>query len=270
MARRPGQVNVWTDVNARAVDTTLTPTSDHGDLFRSNDPGPTPCSDVLRHGGAKGSPKSSRRGFTLIEAALATVIIGVGVVAIIEAHESFMQSNNWSSHAATGALLGNEIREFSARLDRHDPVTGLFIGDDGDGGNVLMGWGMEASEITVDDIDDIDDLSGLTFGATGDFPGPIDALGFIIPQALADGTILLDAEGEPVPMEGWTQRVVVQKVNPNNISEAVPNDAQQPPSGTSRGRAVDQYPLRVTVIVEYQGPFDTERREITRVRWIVP
>lgn len=214
--------------------------------------------------------RAGRRGFTLIEAALATIIIGVGVVAIIEAHEGFMRANNWSSHAATGTLLGNEIREFSLRLSRHDPVTGLFLADNGQGSIELFGWGMEENEVAIDDIDDIDDLSGLVFGQTGHFPGPIDALGQIVPQTTASGAVVLGPGGQPLPLEGWTQRVIVEKVDPSNISQPVANDYVEPPTQTSQGRDVDEFPLRVTVIVEYQGPFESQPSEVTRVVWIVP
>ena len=50
------------------------------------------------------SRRGSARGFTLIETALTTVIIGVGVVAIVEAQQAFMRSNGWSSEAATAAV----------------------------------------------------------------------------------------------------------------------------------------------------------------------
>ena len=41
------------------------------------------------------------RAFTLLETALAMVIIMVGVVAMIEAQRGFITSNGWSSHEAT-------------------------------------------------------------------------------------------------------------------------------------------------------------------------
>ena len=83
-----------------------------------------------------------RNGFTLIESALATVIVGVGVLAIVEAQQSFMTANAWSSQSATGTYLANEIREMMEPLSRHDPVTGIYIGDEGD----LEGWGPDAGE----------------------------------------------------------------------------------------------------------------------------
>lgn len=209
-------------------------------------------------------------GFTLIETALATVIIGVGVVAIVEAQQGFMRSNSWSSQAATAAFLGNEIRELTRRMPRHDPVTGLFQADDGKGGKLLVGWGAEDNEKTISDFDDLDDFDGLVFGATGDFPGPIDAFGAIVPQTAADGTVLLDDDKKPIPLEGWTQRVSVEKVSPTNFATVLAHDYKENADPNKDWRDVEDFPLRVTVIVEFQGPFDNTPREITRVVWIVP
>jgi prepilin-type N-terminal cleavage/methylation domain-containing protein len=211
-----------------------------------------------------------RPGFTLIETALATVIIGVGVVAIVEAQESFMRSNSWSSQSATAAFLGNEIRELSRTCTRHDPVTGLFLADDGNGGQVLHGWGAENGEDIVADFDDIDDLDALTFGSGGDFPGPIDAFGAVVPQTLPDGTVLLDEDGDPVPLAGWSQTVTVEKVSPTDFATVLADNFRDNPDPDAEWRDVDDFPLRVTVVVEYQGPFDNSPREITRVIWIVP
>src|SRR5205085_2463013 len=71
--------------------------------------------------------QAGARGFTLIETALATVIIGVGVLALLEAQQAFMKSNDWSTQAATATYLANEIREMTRKLPRHDPVTGLTL-----------------------------------------------------------------------------------------------------------------------------------------------
>jgi len=72
-------------------------------------------------------PIGNRRGFTLLETSMALVIIGVGVLAFVEAQNAFIKNNTWSSQAATATLLAGEIRERTRRLPRHDPVTGLYI-----------------------------------------------------------------------------------------------------------------------------------------------
>jgi hypothetical protein len=199
---------------------------------------------------------------------MALVIIGVGVLAFVDAQASFTKSNNWSSQAATGMLLANEVREFSRRLPRHDPVTGLYLTGSG-ASIVLNGWGREANETTVSDIDDLDDLDGMKFGMGGNYAGPIDAFGNVIPQIGPDGTIQLDANGHPLAMVGWSQRCVVEKVDVYNYNTVRDHAYQQIATPQLPFIAVDQFPLRVTVIVEYQDPASTQPTEITRLTWVV-
>lgn len=214
--------------------------------------------------------RGNARGFTLIEAAMATVIIGVGVVAVIDAQRAFVQANLWSSQAATATLLANEIRELTRNLPRHDPVTGLSRGTDIDGNDVLIGWGPEPGEVIATDFDDLDDFDGLSFGMGGDLPGPINAVGDVIPEIDLDGDIEVDGDGDVLPMQGWTQSVTVWKVSPFNTGAALADDYFEAPSSGFRGRRVDEYPLRVEVTVFFQGLQDDEPTEVTRVAWIVP
>jgi hypothetical protein len=211
----------------------------------------------------------SVRAFTLLETALAMVIVMVGVVAMIEAQGSFIMSNGWSSHEATATYLAGEIRERMRTLPRHDPVTGLSIVNV-NGTPTLVGLGREPNEVTVNDFNDVDDYTGITFGRGGNFDGPIDAFGRIIAQTDADGTPLLGTDGRPLPLQGWSQSVLVQKVDPFNFSTVLPWIATMPPSGSFPGRNVDQYPLRVTVTVFYQGDFDVQPQPVTSMTWIVP
>lgn len=127
-----------------------------------------------------------RRGFTLVETALAVVIVGTGVLAMVYAQETIHKQNRWGSRAAQAARLGNEIRERCFNLSPWDPVTATTF------------WGAEPGEMSVIDYDDIDDFDGVTFtGATG----PIDGGGVVIPD-----------------MDGWSQNVTVEPVDPGDLS----------------------------------------------------
>ena len=49
--------------------------------------------ECRRRGRKRGGRRSARGGFTLIETALATVIVGVGVLAIVAAQQAFHKQN---------------------------------------------------------------------------------------------------------------------------------------------------------------------------------
>ncbi len=213
------------------------------------------------------------RGFTLIETALATVIISVGVLALLEAQATFTRSNDWSTESARGVYLATELRERLRKLPRHDPQTGLWV--EGTGGSAtLNGWGPEeGTDRAVGSYkyyDDLDDYDGLTFGTGGNFDGPIDAAGRVIPATGVDGTVILDDNEQPVPMLGWRQSVKVEKVDPFNPSTGLAKDFAKAATSTTSAVAVDDFPLRVTVTVMYQGPFDTAAREMAKLVWVQP
>ncbi|MDI9404965.1 MAG: hypothetical protein QM516_13945, partial [Limnohabitans sp.] len=169
--------------------------------------------------------------FTLIETALATVIVGTGVIAIVAAQQAFFRQNEWSTHASTAQRLGNEIRELTLHLPRHDPVTGTTF------------WGPESTEIDITDFDDLDDFDGE------------DGNGTVFSALLGSGPI--GASGDVIPaMDGWSQRVFVEHIDPLEITRVVADGASDL--------------MRVRVVIEYQGPSDSEPREITRVTWIAP
>jgi hypothetical protein len=225
--------------------------------------------------------RSSAGGFTLIETSMATVIIGVGVLAMVDAQSAFIISNQWSSHAASATFLANEIREFTRSLPKHDPVNGLTLIDDGNGNQTLTGWGSEPNEVTVGDFDDIDDFDGVTFSYIGtpglednDLPGPINAFGEVIPALSNDGYEQGYTGQDSVftgdAMYGWFQTISVEKIDPFDTSVAHGEAYFEPPNGSFPGRAVDEYPLRISVMVFYQGVNDVQADLVTTVTWIVP
>ena len=171
-----------------------------------------------------------RVGFTLIETAMASVIIGTGVLAIISAQEVLLKKNDWSSMTTTATLLGNEIREMTLNLPRHDPVTGTTF------------WGPESDEMTLEDFDDVDDFDG---------PGE----GIVFSSALGNGPINA-ARGVITDMDGWEQIVRVMSVDSFDITTPM-EDAE-----------TDM--VRVEVLVRYQGPSDDQPMDMTTITWIAP
>ena len=203
------------------------------------------------------------RGFTLLETALTLVIIGVGVLAMVEAQSAFIQSNLWSSHAATGNFLAQEVREFSRSFSKHDPVRGL----DPDTG---YAFGLDPGEVIIGDFDDLDDLDGIRFGFEGNADGPINALGEVIPELSLDGSINYDSNGDPEPMYGWAQTVTVEKVEPFD-TRVIRDDGyfREVDVGGLPPLGVEDFPVRVTVVVTFT-PKGGAELEMARVSWIVP
>ncbi len=222
-----------------------------------------------------------RAGFTLLETALATVVIGVGVLAVVEAQQSFLQRNSWSTAASTASYLANEIRERSKTFTRHDRFAGgLYFLDDSDP-STLRGWGPETGESVATDFNDLDDLDGAVFGSATNFPdgftmsrrlsGPVNAFAEIIPETLYDGTtetISGEGEAQPVALRGWTQIVTVRKVNPYDLTEVLANSAVVSDEGVVL-RPVDRFPLRVTVTILYQPDPSENPPPVAVISWIV-
>lgn len=220
-------------------------------------------------------------GFTLLETMLALTIIGVGIVAIINAQRHFLINNLWSTHASSATYLANEIREMSRGFPRHDRFSGgIYLADPADVGT-FTGWGPEAGETEITDIDDLDDLDGAVFGDAATLPpgftmtrrytGPINGFSSVIPETLWDGTTeTVEAGGESVDvaMRGWTQCVTVEKLDPFDYSVVVPDDTRDT-AGATVIREVDEYPVRVTVTILYQGVWDDAAPAVTSVSWIV-
>ena len=170
-------------------------------------------------------------GFTLIEAALTTVIIGTGVLAIVAAQQAYHKKNDWAQRTGTAVLLANELRELTLTLPMHDPLTGDAT------------LGPEASENGIADFDDLDDFAGTVTSGVGTgttFDPPVNALRQQIPN-----------------MAGWSQEMQVVNVLPDNISTTITQ-----PLGTTDL-------MRVTVTVRYQSPQAATPLTITQLSWLV-
>lgn len=167
-----------------------------------------------------------------METALAIVIVSTGVLAILYAQQAYHQQNYWSSRAATGTFLANEIREMTRNLPRYDPVTGNAF------------WGPESDEFYLTDFDDLDDFdgadgAGVIFSAQ-DESGPLNAMREIIPN-----------------MDGWAQTVTAYNVETTNIN--APGDEEL--DGTTQI-------IRMEVVITHQLPTEDTPNVITTLTWI--
>jgi hypothetical protein len=124
-----------------------------------------------------------------METALTTIIVGVGVLSLMELLAKGTTSNIQSSDLTTGVNLAKNIRELSLKLAFLDPAT-------------PTNWGLDTGESANNPagFNDINDLDGMTYSP------PIDSRG----QTLS-------------MMSGWTQTIVVHSVDHNSLTTDVPN-----------------------------------------------
>src|SRR5436190_18862958 len=93
---------------------------------------------------------STRTGFTLLESALATIIIGVGVLAVMGLFDACTQQNAQGARSTTAMMLAGHIQELMEGLPFCDPVKGAAT------------FGPETGE-SLATFNDVDDFDGQTF-----------------------------------------------------------------------------------------------------------
>ncbi|MEM1423945.1 MAG: hypothetical protein AAGH64_08065 [Planctomycetota bacterium] len=223
-------------------------------------------------------PHARARAFTLLETMLAMMITLVGILAVLQAQRAFIFNNLWSSNAASASYLASEVRELTRALPRHDRFSGgLYFTTPGDT-STLTGFGPEPNELVPEDFDDLDDYHGAVFGDATElpdgfvlvnrFPGPIGADGAILEEVDWDAVTVEDKNNEEVaalPMQGWTQCVTVELVDP--FDYALPIDMA---SFDASVRDINDYPVRVTVHIIYANDWADTNPAITQVSWVVP
>lgn len=133
--------------------------------------------------------RSDRGGFTLIEVAVATTIVGVGLAALMVSVESSTRVSDVGGKLAQGTFLAQEIREWTLALPFSDP-------DAGDAGKPPGPDGVDP-QTSVDDLDDFYGVDGS--GTT--YKPPRDGMGNAI-SSLPD----------------WSQTITMAWRDPNNVA----------------------------------------------------
>jgi MSHA pilin protein MshD len=127
--------------------------------------------------------RNARKGFTLIETALATVIVGLGIVTTAQMFVACSIQNHESSEMTTAIMLANNVQEIMGGLSFADPGTASAV------------FGPEAGE-SLNTYDDVDDFDGRTYNP------PINSARQTIPT-----------------MSQYTQVISVWPVRPNHVSD---------------------------------------------------
>src|ERR1044071_3509441 len=144
----------------------------------------------------------NRRGFTLIEASLATMIVVVGILSIMQLFTACTTQNGAAANMTTAMLLAENIQETMAGLSFSDPAFGKTY------------FGVEPGQ-TLAGYDDMDDFDGKTVNP------PIDSTRTTIPT-----------------LSQYSQVVSVWPVYPNQLSAnsntASPDISQTTYTGEAR------------------------------------
>jgi prepilin-type N-terminal cleavage/methylation domain-containing protein len=128
----------------------------------------------------------SNRGFTLVEVAMATAIIGLGVTALLVSVASGTRANDSGQKLTQATFLAGEIREWTCKLPFKDPNSS----------NAGNPPGLDPSDNGTPN--DLDDLLGAVYSPPRDGSG----------APIAD-------------MVGWTQQITLTWRNPTNLSLVV-------------------------------------------------
>lgn len=122
----------------------------------------------------------------MIEAALTTIIVGVGIAASMSLFGACSMQNISASQSTTAMMLAGNIQEAMANLSFADPITGT------------MTFGPEGGE-TLASFDDVDDFDGQNLSP------PIDSTRATIPD-----------------LSQYSQLISVTPVDPNNLTTTLP------------------------------------------------
>jgi len=72
--------------------------------------------------------RKKRRGLTMFETALATVVVGTAITAIVQLIYAVTQENFYAQKTTTALTLANDMRELIDGLPLADPAVGVHLG----------------------------------------------------------------------------------------------------------------------------------------------
>lgn len=135
--------------------------------------------------------KRTRRGFTLVEAALTMVIVGTGVMALLQLLAAGTMSNSTATELTTAINLANNVHEIAISLpftNSANPTSTTFK-DSGGPTSYTYLW----------------DMNGDTYSPP------------------------LDIQRHPISIySNWSQVVTVNSVDPTNLTAIRPNSTSLP------------------------------------------
>ena len=205
------------------------------------------------------SPQAFRRGFTLIEAALAILIVGVGVTALLELLTAGTMSNAAATELTTAINLANNIHEITIGAGTTYTWQGNWAaghsynpGDAVSNGGTYYICVSAVSGATAPALDSAHWIATLLMGFQDPTnPGSANTKGSSTPTQYNDIWDLngdtysppLDVDRNPIAAyANWAQQVTIQSVDPNNVNSVRPNDPTIPTA-------------RVTVTITHHGKF---------------
>jgi Tfp pilus assembly protein PilV len=152
-------------------------------------------------------------GFSLVEAMIATVLVGIGVASVMVATKSGTEVNAAGRQITQASYLAQEIREWTLKLPFSDP-------DPGDKGNP-PGPDGSSPQVFVDDLDDLMNVtytpprnaSGVAIGDLADWSQKIrldwkdpDSLTTTVAPGTSDViavTVTVACRGRDILTTGW-------------------------------------------------------------------
>lgn len=158
------------------------------------------------------------RGLTLMETALATVIVGLAVLALVNLIAATNIQTSYSQKQTTAFMLANQIREAMVGMPFNDPLTGTHAG------------GPNTGQTNVSQFNDVEDFDGYVASPPIDsHRQPITTLGSW--QQSVSVTLIGDNNGANLNSTTGNLGAIVERVRVT-ISYRAPSEASWTPITT--------------------------------------